>query len=119
MPAAGRGAKTSDAGWRCERGLLRTDLVGQATFIRNITFEFSGRRRRSAGTNGYVSSHGQESRLGPRLLPFLVLPPVCTRTVSWRSLSFDDVRLPFGKLLRCALVDGEPGPALALRSSGS
>ena len=80
-------------------------------FMRNITFEFSGRRRRSAGTNGYVASLGQRSRLGPRLLLFLVLPPVCTRTVDWRILSFDDVLPTFGKLLRCVAVGGQPGPA--------
>ena len=40
-----------------------------------------------------------------------VLPPVCTKMMSWRILSFDDVLPTIGKLLRCALVDGQPGPA--------
>ena len=42
----------------------------------------------------------------------VVLPPVCTRTMGWRILSFDDVLPTFGKPLRCALVDGQPGPTL-------
>ena len=41
-----------------------------------------------------------------------LLTPVCTRTMSWRILSFDDVLPTFGKPLRCVAVGGQPGPAL-------
>ena len=81
-------------------------------WLRGLTFEFTRARRASRATKGYVSSLGRENRLGPRLLLFFELRPVCTRTVGWRILSFDEVRRPFGKSLRCALVGGQPGPAL-------